>query len=83
MLFLGIAIFVLVLAKVGRIGPFVWDSSYLGRRPAMAHRVAAPVRGSRPAGALPSPTETLQQRLVDGDITSDEYLERLSLIQGS
>lgn len=66
-------IFVVVLASVGRIGPFVWAGRPLG--------------GSRPGQQAeeqtPPPEMILAQRLAEGDITPEEYLERLSVIQGA
>lgn len=70
MLFLALALFVLLLSQVGRIGPFVWD----GPRPrgCPARPFAAP--------AASDPARILARRLADGEVTPEEYLERLSLI---
>ncbi|WP_040162028.1 SHOCT domain-containing protein [Nigerium massiliense] len=67
-LVLAIVIFVLMLKNTGRIGPFVWDPA------------GAPDRG-RACCRRNDPEAVLAQRLANGDITPDEYLERLSLLQ--
>lgn len=68
---LGLLIFVAVLARKGRIGPFLWDP---GRRPALGY-------GAPAASATEDAERILGRRLADGDLTVDDYYERLSLIQ--
>lgn len=68
---LALIVFLVVLAKVGRIGPFLWDP-----RPHRALACAGPA-----ASATDNAERILAQRLADGDLTTDDYYERLSLIQ--
>lgn len=68
MLFFALFVFVLALSQVGRIGPFVWD----GPRP------GAPTPNTAPAAS--DPAAILARRLADGELSPEEYLERLSLI---
>lgn len=69
LLFIALLTFVLLLRYRGRIGPFVWDA------PGDEHpgRVASSGR--------PGPESILAQRLANGEITPEDYLERLSLLQ--
>lgn len=67
----ALVVFVLLLKAYGRIGPFVWDPSATPGR-----------RGCGRVFGNPDPESVLAQRLADGDITPDDYLERLSMLQG-
>ncbi|MFV0452825.1 MAG: hypothetical protein ACK5LS_11410 [Propioniciclava sp.] len=71
-IFLALVVFLIVLATRGTIGPFTWA----GHSPEGA--VAGPEREQRP-----SPEAILAQRFAEGEISSEEYLERLSLFQGT
>lgn len=70
-----LVVFVVVLAKKGRLGPFVWERDWRGR-PALW----APM-GSAVDLTDDSAERILARRLADGDLTVDDYYERLSLIQ--
>lgn len=71
---IALAVFLVVLARRGRVGPFVWDPAWYGR-PALCGSGAAPVSAPDEAERI------LARRLADGDLTVDDYYERLSLIQ--
>lgn len=70
---LALVVFTVVLSRRGRIGPFVWDPSWRGR-PALCPASAAQASGDEAE-------RILARRLADGDLTVDDYYERLSLIQ--
>ena len=68
MLFLiAMILFLVVLKTQGRVGPFVWDG------PTCDRRSGSPARHR--------PESVPADRLVSGDITPEEYLERLSLLE--
>lgn len=64
----------IVLRYRGRLGPLVWDGS-----PALAATGPTPALTSSPD----EPERLLAARLADGRISSDEYLEKLSLLQSA
>ena len=63
--------FVVVLSRVGRLGPFAWDPAWRTRRAALC----------APASPSDQAERILARRLADGDLTVDDYYERLSLLQ--
>ena len=66
----ALAIFLVVLSRRGRIGPFLWDPP---------HRAAL---GAAPAASgFDNAERILAQRYAEGDLSTDEYYERLSLLQ--
>ena len=71
---IALAVFLVVLSRRGRIGPFEWDPNWR-TRPALCGPGAAPVSATDEAERI------LARRLADGDLTVDDYYERLSLIQ--
>lgn len=81
MMVLALVLFVIALATMGRIGPFVWDGP---RAPYGAYPGPAPSAHSphdvQAAPAESDPAHILARRLADGEISPEEYLERLSLI---
>lgn len=119
-LLLATVIFLVVLSRVGRIGPFVWAGHPVGRWAVGPHGWAsgsldrsttpttgAPTDASVPAGppasgwtphrpglggpvhgfgpllpaAARDPERVLALRLAEGQLTPEEYLERLSVLQ--
>ncbi len=90
MFFIALLVFLVLLAKLGRIGPFTWEPRFAGL-PASAAPVAPATPTEIGAGAAASgwtgwagrhddPETILARRLADGEITSDDYLERMSLL---
>lgn len=71
-------VFVILLARFGRIGPFVWDPAGAPGPRRQPTRCGGPGPRADTAG---TPETVLARRLADGDITPEEYLERLSLLQ--
>lgn len=71
MLFIALVAIVVVLSQRGRLGPLLWDPNWRSR----------PHRQLTAPSHTDAAERTLASRLADGAITSDEYLERLSLIQ--
>lgn len=69
-LILATVVFVLVLSRLGRIGPFEWA----GPTP---HGIAGRATPPPPR----DPERVLAMRLADGALAPEEYLERLSLLQ--
>ncbi|MFV0430191.1 MAG: hypothetical protein ACK5KO_12300 [Arachnia sp.] len=67
MLIVGIVIALAVLRHNGRLGPLSWDPQGAPALPGPAPAVKAEY--------------VLAERLADGELTGDEYLERLSLLQ--
>lgn len=73
---IALLVFLFLLKHHGRLGPFVWDApSCPGRRP----DAERPDPGRE--AAREDPETVLARRLADGDLTPEEYLERLSLLQ--
>lgn len=72
---IAVLVFLIVLAHVGRLGPFVWAGrTRFGASASPQQRaVAAPDR--------PEPERVLALRLAEGELSPDDYLERLSLLQ--
>ncbi len=77
--FLMIAVFLFVLAQAGRIGPFVWLGPRHPRQLPPRSWGGPPVEGE--TAARRDPEQVLAMRLADGDLSTDEYLERLSVLQ--
>ena len=67
-----LAIFLVVLSKRGRIGPFLWDPP---------HRAALCGPNATAASGSDSAERILAQRYAEGALSTDEYYERLSLLQ--
>lgn len=68
--------FVIALMLLGRIGPFTWDP------------VGGPGRPAHPGFARhpgfhrgPGPEAVLAERLANGDIAPEEYLERIAMLR--
>lgn len=96
MFFIALLVFLVLLAKLGRIGPFTWEPRFAGLpastapatpagppMPAMPTEIAAGGAASGWtgwAGRHDDPETILARRLADGEITSDDYLERMSLL---
>lgn len=75
----ALILFIVILAATGRIGPIAWVGRPLGGSPSPDGSGAQP--GENPA--TPTPEGILAMRLAEGDISPEEYLERLSMLQGS
>jgi hypothetical protein len=93
-LLLILLLFLFALSRVGRIGPFEWAGPVrrFGPPPWAYHGTFGPQgpapeagedagRVRPPFGPPADPERILARRLADGEISSDDYLERLSLIQ--
>lgn len=67
-----LAVFLVILAGRGRIGPFLWDPR---------HRTALTGGAPRVASGFDDAERILAQRYADGELSTDEYYERLSLLR--
>ena len=92
MLFIAVGILLIVLHKRGELGPFRWEGRPVtAGRCGRVGAIGAPAERAMPTGgphqAHPrgprhdaSPETVLAQRLADGEITADEYLERVAVL---
>ena len=72
---IGLVVLLLVLHQRGRLGPLEWAG-----RPVVAHAHNHFLASGSGAGTA-SAEQVLAQRLADGDLAPDEYLERMSALR--
>ena len=78
MIIFALVVFVFALIVRGRIGPFAWDP--VGPSgPGHPGFARPPHPGGFHRG--PDPEAVLAERLANGDIAPEEYLERLHLLR--
>lgn len=72
----ALIVFLVILSRRGRVGPFEWDPLWRTRPRGLAAATASgPMRVNDQAERI------LAARLADGELSPDDYYERLSLIQ--
>lgn len=78
---IALLVFLVLLKHHGRLGPFVWDAPPCPGRRREPDRPDAERPDPGREAAREDPETVLARRLADGDLTPEEYLERLSLLQ--